>query len=90
MSSSAISKPYLGPSDLAMLERVLARANCMSTAANNFEHRRIAALLIRKFQEGMTTESDLLNAAGQRSRVCENASIAGLNAKSPRLTGVSL
>lgn len=60
MSSIAISKQYLDPSDLAMLDRVLARANSKSMGAGSFRNRQIAAFLIYKFQAGVTEESDLL------------------------------
>lgn len=60
MSSSQHSKQHLEPSDLAMLDRILARVNSTSAGANSFEHLRIASLLIRTFQDGVTQENDLL------------------------------
>lgn len=62
MSSPATFRRHLRPSDLAMLDRVFARANSTGIGASSFKNRQVAAFLIYQFQSGMTQESDLLEA----------------------------
>ncbi|PSJ56059.1 hypothetical protein C7I85_25350 [Mesorhizobium soli] len=50
---------YFAPSDMAMIERVLARFDLREPLCSPAMQRGAAKFLIRKFQEGMTEEVDM-------------------------------
>lgn len=67
MSSSASHRQYLTPADLTMVQDIIGQL-CARRAisAHGLGARRIAAILVREFQNGATTEAELLAAFDYR------------------------
>lgn len=67
MSSSPSHRQYLTPTDLTMVQDIIVQI-CARRAisAHGLGAQRIAAILVREFQEGATTEAELLAAFDHR------------------------
>jgi hypothetical protein len=67
MASTSPFQQYLSPTDMTMLDRVLKKVcvrNSIPGGSADAEH--VAALLIRKFQHGANTETNLMTARWRR------------------------